>query len=119
MNLKIDATTSFMVTTFTPLHIQGEECSYDELSISGILLSQVKKVFIQTKKGEVPLAFNFISDNQITIPISELKKAPENSAFFVLLLDEKDGWFPVGPIVRTLYAGSTDEPEDSDNDISV
>jgi hypothetical protein len=119
MNLKIDATTSFMVTAFTPLHIQGEECDYTELTISGILLSQVKKAFLQTKEGDIPLVFNFINDNQITISLSELKKSPNNSAFFVLLLDDKDGWFPVGPIIRTLYAGNKDEPEDTDTDISV
>jgi hypothetical protein len=51
--------------------------------------------------------------------LSELKKSSPNSAFFVLLLDDKDGWFPVGPIIRTLYAGIKDEPEDTDTDISV
>jgi hypothetical protein len=79
-----------------------------------------------TANGNVNLDFIFVSDNHITIPIKEVMKSPNNCAFFIILMDESEGWYPVGPILRAnnakyveLESGTGNEDQDTDNEISV
>lgn len=126
MSLRIDAEVRFMVSTFTPLHIVGEQPSHEAMEISGIMLSRVKKAFIMTKTGNLDLDFTFVSDNHISISIKEVMKSPNNCAFFIILMDDMEGWYPVGPIIRAnnakyveLESGTGNEDQDTDNEISV
>lgn len=95
LDLDPNARVDFFITCYTPVSLGGT----GDITISGVNLDQVTRVFTLGPNGRVTLKCDITSE-QIVVPISSLDHIPGNTVVFILLSSESGAWWPVGPFVK-------------------